>query len=120
MAEEGRTYNRFWERVIGFTSEYRVDKRWILREEGDSRAFGSLRIVSHPDLKPGYLRSFCTFVVSRKPKSTEEIAKSIEEYQMEEIELEVYSVNENIETKVIEYEAPYQELQKKFGVKIFE
>ena len=27
---------------------------------------------------------------------------------------------ENIETKVIEYEAPYQELQKKFGVKIFE
>ena len=110
---------RYWERVRGFSSENKIDARWILREDGDSRAFGSLRIVSHPDLKPGYLRSFCSFVTSRKPKTPEEIAQSVKDYQMEEIELEVYSVDEKIKTQIIEYEAPFQELEEKFGVNIF-
>lgn len=113
-------YKRYWERVIGFTSENRVDARWVLRDPNDDHAHGSLRIVSHPDLKPGYLRSFCSFVTSRKPKTSEEISKSIKDYQMEEIELEIYSVNEKIKTQLIEYEAPFQELEEKFCVTIFD
>ena len=111
---------RYWERVIGFISENEIDARWILREEGDHRAHGSLRIVSHPDLRPGYLRSFCYFVTSRRPKTKEEIEKSVEEYQMDLTELEVYSVNEFIETKKIEHEAPLRELEQRYGVKIFQ
>jgi hypothetical protein len=118
MAEE--TYSRYWERVRGYFTENRVDARWVLRDPKDDLAYGSLRIVSHPDLKPGYLRSFCTFVTSRKPKTEQEINKAIEDYQMDINELEVYSVDDNIKTDTIEYEAPFQELQKKFGVKIFE
>ena len=36
---------------------------------------------------------------------------------MEEIELEVYSVNEEIKTDVQIYEAPFRELEQLFGVK---
>ncbi len=111
---------RYWERIRGFISENRVDARWILRQEGDDRAFGSLRIVSHPDLKPGYLRSVWTIVTSRKPKTQEEIAESVKEYQMDEIELEVYSVHEHVTTTEKTYEAPMQELEEIYGVKIFE
>jgi hypothetical protein len=111
---------RQWERVRGFTSENKIDARWILREPGDDRAHGSLRIVSHPDLKPGYLRAFCSFVTSRKPKTQKEIEESIEEYQMDETELEVYSVHEHIKTNKIEYEAPLRELEERFQVKVFE
>lgn len=113
-------YKRYWERVRGFMSENKIDARWILREDGDDRAHGSLRIVSHPDLKPGYLRSFCSFVTSRKSKDSQEIAQSVVDYQMEEIELEIYSVDEKIKTQLIEYEAPFQELEEKFGVSIFD
>ena len=112
-------YKRYWDRVIGFSSENKVDARWVLRDPKDDKSHGSLRIVSHPDLKPGYLRAFCSFVISRRPKTPEEIAKSVEDYQMEEIELEVYSVDEHIETNKIEYEAPLRELEEKFQVKVF-
>ncbi len=110
---------RYWDRVRGFFTENRVDARWVLRDPNDDKAHGSLRIVSHPDLKPGYLRAFCSFVVSRRPKTSEEIEQSIEDYQMDEIELEVYSVKEHTKTNKIEYEAPLQELEERFGVKIF-
>jgi hypothetical protein len=115
-----KIYKRYWERVRGFSSENKIDARWILREDDDDRAYGSLRIVSHPDLKPGYLRSFCSFVTSRKAKTPQEIAQSVVDYQMEEIELEIYSVDEKIKTQIIEYEAPFQELEEKFGVNIFD
>jgi len=110
---------RYWERVKGYMTENEVDARWILRQEDDDRAWGSLRIVSHPDLRPGYLRSFCSFVTSRRPKTPEEIAQSVEEYQMEEVELEVYSVNEHTVTQQIEHEAPLRELEDRYGVKVF-
>jgi len=112
--------NRYWERVRGYISENEIDGRWILREDGDSRAHGSLRIVSHPDLRPGYLRSFCYFVTARRPKTPEEMAQSVEDYQMEEVELEVYSVDEHITTQKIEHEAPLRELEERYGVKVFE
>jgi hypothetical protein len=111
---------RYWERIRGFTSENEIDARWILRQDGDHRAWGSLRIVSHPDLRPGYLRSFCSFVTSRRPKTEEEIEKSIDDYQMDENELEVYSVNEHVVTQDISHEAPLRELEERYGVKIFE
>ena len=112
--------SRYWERVRGFISENRVDARWVLRQHDEEGAFGSLRIVSHPDLKPGYLRSVWTVVTSRKPKSDEEIQQSVKDFQMDEIELEVYSVNDKIETVEKTYEAPMQELEQIYGVKIFE
>jgi len=111
---------RYWERVKGYMSELRVDARWVLREEGDSRAHGSLRIVSHPDLKHGYLRAFVSFVTSRRPKTEEEILQTVEEYKMDIPELEIYSIDEHITTVDNTYEAPFQELNKLFGVNIFE
>lgn len=111
--------DRYWDPVIGFSSENRIDKRWILRQDGDSRSHGSLRIVSHPDLKPGHLRAFSSFVTKRTPKTSEEIAQSVKDYKMEEIELEVYSVNENLTTMEFEAVDRFQVLEEKFGVKIF-
>jgi hypothetical protein len=46
--------------------------------------------------------------------------KTIEDYQMELIELEVYSIGEDIKTESKTYEAPYKELEELFGVKVFE
>lgn len=111
---------RYWEQIKGFISEHKVDGRWILRSNLDDRAYGSLRIVSHPDLKPGYLRSIWNVVTSRKPKTKQEIEKSVDDYQMDINELEIYSVNEHITTEERIYEAPFQELEKLFGVDIFE
>lgn len=117
MAEE---IKRNWEKVHGFVSENDVDVRWILKEDGDSRAHGSLRIVSHPDLKPGYLRAFVSFVTGRRPKTPEEIAYTLEKYKMEEHELEVYSIDEHITTVENTVEDRFQDLEKLFDVKIFE
>lgn len=106
----------FWEEIKGFASENRIDKRWKLRKKNDTRTYGQLRIVSHPDLRPGYLRSIYTIVTDIEPKSKDQIVKTIEDYQMEEVELEVYSVNEEIKTEVQTYEAPFRELEQLFGV----
>ncbi|MDX1285705.1 MAG: hypothetical protein R3182_11865, partial [Draconibacterium sp.] len=100
-------------------TEHRVDARWLLRKEGSDRTFGSLRIVSHPDLPPGFLRAHFTFVTSLKEKSDAEIMKTIEDYQMDVKDLEVYSVDEHVETENKTYEAPFKELEDLFGVKIF-
>lgn len=110
---------RNWDKVHGYVTENEVDVRWILKEDGDDRAHGSLRIVSHPDLKAGYLRAFVSFVTKRRPKTAEEIAITLEDYKMEEIELEIYSIDEYIETYEQTMEDRYQDLETLFDVKIF-
>ena len=111
--------NTYWERIMGYPTEHRVDARWILRKHNDDRSYGSLRIVSHPDIPPGYLKAFFRYVTSIKERGDSDILKTIEDYQMEKTELEVYSVDEKIETESDDYEAPFGELEKLFGVKIF-
>ena len=54
--------NTFWDRLRGYVTELRVDARWVLKENETERPLGSLRIVSHPDLQPGYLRAIFTYV----------------------------------------------------------
>lgn len=111
--------NSYWERIKGYPTELEIDARWLLKREDDDRTYGSLRIVSHPDLPPGQLRAYFTYVTNIKEKSDTEIMKTIEDYQMDIKELEVYSVDENIETENDEYVAPFKELEELFGVKIF-
>jgi len=112
--------NTYWDRIRGFISELRVDARWVLRDNDTNKSYGSLRIVSHPDLSPGYLRAFFTYVTSIKKKTIEEKIQTIEDYQMEMPELEVYSIDDDINTEAQKYEAPYKELEEMFGVKVFE
>lgn len=112
--------NTFWDRLKGYVTENRVDARWILRDKDTEKPYGSLRIVSHPDLPPGHLRAFFTYVTSIKMKSKEEKLKTIEDYQIEITELEVYSLNDDIKSENKQYEAPYKELEEMFGIKVFE
>lgn len=112
--------NTYWDRIRGYVTELRVDARWVLREMETEKPMGSLRIVSHPDLPPGELRAFFTYVTSIKPKSREEKIKTIEDYQMEMKELEVYSISEDVKTETQTIEAQFKELEGLFGVKIFE
>ena len=111
--------NTYWEKIVGYPTENRVDERWLLRKRNDDRTYGSLRIVSHPDLPPGQLRSFFRYVKSIRQKSDSEIMQSVEDYQMELIELEVFSVSEDYETVEDTYVAQFKELEELFGVKIF-
>jgi hypothetical protein len=111
--------NTYWDRIRDYPTEHRVDARWLLRKHDDERNYGSLRIVSHPDLPPGYLRAFFTYVIDIKERDDTEIMKTIEDYQMERTELEVYSVDKDIKTETDNYEAPFKELEELFGVKIF-
>jgi len=84
MAEEdddsGTVVQGTWQRKFGHVSEFDVDARWILYYPNDSRPQGSLRIVSHPDLPPGHLKSFVSIVTKRLPKTTDELAKTLENY----------------------------------------
>jgi hypothetical protein len=112
--------NTYWDRLKGYVTELRVDARWILRQNETDKPLGSLRIVSHPDLQPGYLRTFFTYVTSIRRKTIEEKIKTIEDYQMDANELEVYSINEDIETESITEEAPFKKLEETYGIKIFE
>jgi hypothetical protein len=111
--------NTYWDRVCGYISELRVDVRWILRQNMTDKPMGSLRIVSHPDLPPGYLRAFFMYVVSMKKRTEEEKIMTIEDYQMEETELEVYSLDDDIKTENQTFENLFKELENMFGVKIF-
>lgn len=111
--------NTYWDRIRGYITELRVDARWVLREKQTDKPYGSLRIASHPDLPPGHLRSIFIFVVSKKAKSEEEIIKTIEDYQIDVKELEVYSIDEDVVTETKIYEAPMKELEELFQVKIF-
>lgn len=112
--------NTHWDRVKGYVTELRVDARWILRGNDDDKSYGSLRIVSHPDIPPGYLRAIFTYVTTVRPKTREEKIQTIEDYQIEMTELEVYSIDDDIKTETQQYEAPFKELEGLFGVKIFE
>jgi hypothetical protein len=112
--------NTFWDRLKGFVTEHRVDARWVLKENETEKPLGSLRIVSHPDLPPGHLRAVFTFMTSIRAKTKEEKLQTIEDYQMELEELEVYSIHDDIKTETQKFEAPYKELEELFSVKVFE
>ena len=112
--------NTYWDRIRGFATENRVDARWVLRNSDTDKSYGSLRIVSHPDLPAGHLRAIFTYVLTIRKKSKEEKLQTIEDYQMEITELEVYSIAEDINTEMQKYEAPFKKLEEMFGVKIFE
>ena len=112
--------NTSWDRLRGFVSEHRVDARWVLRENETERPLGSLRIVSHPDLPPGHLRAMFNYMISIREKTKHEKLQSLEDYQMELDELEVYSVDDEIKTDAQKFEAPYKELESMFDVKVFE
>ncbi len=108
-----------WERQNGHVSEFKVDSRWVLRENGTEEMLGHLRIVSHPDLKPGYMRSFFTYIISIENKSRIQQLQAIEDYQMTLVELEAYSVDKEYVTEKLEYDAPFKELETSYGVKVF-
>jgi hypothetical protein len=110
----------YWDRLRGFVTEHRVDARWVLRQNDTDNPLGSLRIVSHPDLPPGHLRAVFTYMTSIREKTKEEKLQTIEDYQMEMEELEVYSVHDEIETETQKFEQPYKELEELFDVKVFE
>jgi len=112
--------NTYWDRLVGYVTELRVDARWVLRDNNTNKPLGSLRIVSHPDLPPGNLRAHFTYVTSIKIKSREEKLKAIEDYQMEITELEVYSINEELKTETEVYVALFKELEEMFDVEIFD
>lgn len=112
--------NTYWDRIKGFATELRVDARWVLRNSDTEKSYGSLRIVSHPDLPPGHLRAIFTYVLSIRKKTREEKLQTIEDYQMEITELEVYSISDDTKTETVTYEASLKELQEMFGVKVFE
>lgn len=111
--------NTYWDRVKGFVTELRVDGRWILRDN-DDKPYGSLRITSHPDLQPGYLRAIFTYITNKKGKTDSEILQTIEDYKIDITELEVYSIGEDIETETQTYEAPLRELEELYAIKVFE
>jgi len=110
--------NYYFERIKGYVSELRIDARWKIRQVETDKPSGSLRIVSHPDLPPGHLRAYFTYIKSIKSKTQQEKLQTIEDYQMDVSELEVYSVDDHIKTNTEEFTGTYNELQDLFGVKI--
>jgi len=112
--------NAYWDRLKGFVTELRVDARWVLRENGTENPLGSLRIVSYPDLPAGHLRAHFTYMTDISKKTYDEKLQTVEDYQMELTELEVYSIHDNIKTETNKFEDTLNELQKMFDVKIFE
>jgi len=112
--------NTYWKRLKGYVTELRVDSRWILRNKDDDKPYGSLRIVSHPDLRAGHLRAIFIYVTTIIAKTKEDILKTVEDYQINISELEVYSIDDNIGTETQTIEAPFKELEKMFNVKIFD
>lgn len=110
----------YWERIYGYVTELRVDSRWILRKDGnDEKSYGSLRIVSHPDLKPGHLRAIFTYITSSREKSFFEKLKTTEDYLINIDELEAYSIDDEIKTNTEIIEDTNRNLSNLFGVKIF-
>ena len=112
--------NMYWDRVRGYVSENRIDARWVLKDKVGNKPYGSLRIVSHPDLPPGYLRSMFSYVVNKRKRSEYETMKTVEDYQMTILDLEVYSVDEDVITENDEYVDIPSNLEKVYNVKIFE
>lgn len=112
--------NTYWERIRGYPTEHQIDARWLLKIVNDEKTYGSLRIVSHPDLRPGYLRAYLQLVKSINPKSRGEILQMVNDFNMKEIELEVYSVDQNYDVERTTIEDVKSKLENMFNVKIFE
>jgi len=120
MNEKFDLNDTYWDRLHGYVTELRVDSRWLLRQNNTDKPLGSLRITSHPDIHPGYLRAIFTYVTNIRKKTKDEKLMTVEDFQMEISELEIYSIDDDIKTETNQYEAPFKELEKLFGVKIFE
>ena len=112
--------NTHWDRLKGYVTELRVDARWVLRENETDKPLGSLRVVSHPDCPPGQLLAFFIYVTALRNKSKGEKLQTTEDYQIDASELEVYSIDSEIKTDLLKYEAPFKELEELFKVDIFE
>ena len=78
--DDGSVVQGSWVRKLGYVTECDIDARWVLYNPNDPKPQGSLRIVSHPDLPPGHLRSFVSIVTKRWPKTSAELAKTLENY----------------------------------------
>lgn len=78
--DSGTVVQGSWVRMHGYITECDIDARWVLYYPNDPKPQGSLRIVSHPDLPPGHLRSFVSIVTKRWPKTSAELAKTLENY----------------------------------------
>ncbi len=109
-----------WQRKIGFVSEFKIDARWVLYEDGNPRPQGSLRIVSFPNLPPGHLMCFCSIITKRTPKTEDEIVNTIVKHDLSQEELEIYSIDEHLETWDVTESAPSYKLEKTYGVKVFQ
>lgn len=107
----------YWDEVTGFFSEFKIDSRWTLRDESDT-PYGSLRVVSHPNLPPGHLRSIFTYITKKSEKTKSEILQTVEDYLIDIKELEVFSIDEHVETNTSIYDAPLREIEELFGVKV--
>lgn len=118
MAE--KVIQKKWQRKVGYVSEFEIDARWVLYDEGDPRPQGSLRLVSHPDLPPGHLKSFCSIVIGRRPKTEQEIVDTIVKHDMTQEELELYSIDEHLEIWETTDQGPMYKLEKTYGVKVFQ
>ena len=110
--------NYYWERQKGFATEFRIDARWHLKKENSDAVQGALRIVSHPDLKPGYFRAYISLVKNISQRKRSEILKMIEDNKMSEIELEIYSVKDNFDVDNQVIEDTLKNLENMFTVKI--
>lgn len=110
----------YWERLKGYpiSEETRIDARWILRSNIDDKPYGSLRIVSHPDLQPGYLRAVFIYVTKKSDKSDSEIIKTIEDNKIDLREIELYELDKDIETETINHTDSMQRLEEMFNVEI--
>lgn len=111
----------YWDKIdpLEYATENKLDVRWRLKKKGEKRNFGSLRIVDHPDLKPGHLRSHVYIIKSTKPKTNIEKMQIIKDYFIGLDELEVYSVDEHVEMEHNELVATKKELEEIYQVKIF-
>lgn len=119
--DEGTIVQGSWKRRHGYVSEFDVDARWVLYYPNDDRPHGSLRIVSHPDLPPGHLKSFVSIVTKRWNKTDEEINKSLETYGLiDDIDLYYHNgvfyktknINANEKTLKVSYADPITEKER--------
>ena len=111
----------YWDRrnPLDYVSEHTVDARWYLKKHADDKSYGVLRIVSHPDLKPGHLRSTLISIKSIRIKNEIETMQTIKDYLVSICELDTYKIDNEVEMETKEYVAPKKELEELYGVKIF-
>ena len=112
--------NTYWEKLKGFFTENQIDSRYLLKDKESNQGYGSLRIVSHPDCPPGHLRSIFTYITNIEKKSPEEILQTIEDNQMDDVDLEMFSISNSIKTKTINIEDTKKNLENMYGVKILQ